>query len=114
MAAPRYQAQDSFTVTISGFPQSYFTTFNAVTRNRRTTTFADGRSANPVTVIGSFESTELTLSKPYDLNNDPALLRSLESWVDGVNAPYTITVTPVDRRTNSSTGPAMVYTGCKP
>jgi hypothetical protein len=76
-------------------------------------TVADGRSEYPVTIVGNVEPMTLTLRKPYDLANDAALIKAMNSWND-TKPPYTITVTPVNRSNNQAVGASFVYSGCVP
>jgi len=83
---------------------------------RQTMTVADGRSQFPITVVGDWQPATITLKKPLDLNNDAALIKAVQDWREGVNAPFVITCVPVNRRDNSKLPGnfTMTYNGCKP
>jgi len=64
--------------------------------------------------VGSYEPMNIVIGKPYDLDTDPDMVKTLRAWEEG-KASYIITATVVDRRRqNAPVGRKIVYSDCKP
>jgi len=80
-------------ITIAGFPEHRFTEVNGLETKRAVISFYDGRSQHPQSIIGNYESGELTIRKPYDPEFDAPLVAFLEGF-SHQDDPLTVTVTP--------------------
>jgi hypothetical protein len=106
-----------FKVTCSRLPDTYFTKFSGIEETRTVTTYSDGYSQVKQRRVGASELSNITLSKPFDVETDAPLLRLLQGYCEGGDgATFDITVTPVRICNNVERKGSLVFTalGCRP
>ena len=93
-------SQHNFLVSIAGF-ESFWSQFSGVEEGSESSTFNDGLSKRNRTVLGPLTLENVTLEKPFDPEQDAALVQQIYD-LRYTRQDLTVTVEPV-RRTRNGT-----------
>jgi hypothetical protein len=104
-----------FLITISGYPNPiYFSKKVGGHAKRSSAEYNDGLTRSNKKVLSPKTVDDLTLSRAYDPDVDPAFAQFLEDYCPRANGDLVITVQAIELCTDSNPiGQPFIYSGCQ-